>query len=122
MKSQKTTNIFLWVLQTLLALWNITGGMYMISNFSSLARKWALNIFPGLFWIVLGVLQILFAVGLIVPGILKMHKFTFISAIGLTVISLLGIVLYSGYTGIGILWGLVPAIISGFVAYGRSAR
>jgi hypothetical protein len=114
-------NILLWVLQILLALWNIIGGSFMLNNYEKLANTWALNSFPKPVWIALGTLQILFSIGLILPGTSGvLHKLISISAACLTVISLLGIVLYTQYSGFpGILWGLIPAILAAFVAYKR---
>jgi hypothetical protein len=114
-------NILLWVLQILLAVWNMIGGIYMVNNYQQLANRWTLNAFPKPIWMALGALQILFALGLVLPrvtGVLR--KLTPISAACLAAISLLGIVLYVAYAGFpGILWGVVPAILAAFVAYGR---
>jgi putative oxidoreductase len=114
-------NILLWVLQILLALWNMIGGIYMINHYQQLADRWALNAFPKSIWMALGVLQVLFALGLVLPGVTEvLRKLTPISATCLAVISLLGIALYVAYAGFpGILWGVVPAILAAFVAYGR---
>ena len=107
-------NILLWVLQILLALYNMTGGIYMVNNYEKLANIWALNAFPKPAWMVLGLLQILFSLGLVFP------KLTSISAACLAVISLLGIALYIAYAGFpGILWAVGPAILAAFVAYER---
>ena len=114
-------NILLWVLQILLALWNIIGGIYMANNYKLVANEWALNALPKPAWIALGVLQVLFALGLVLPGALKVWpKLTPISALCLAVISLCGIALYAAYAGFpGLLWALVPAILAAFVAYER---
>lgn len=119
MKS-KGMNIILWVLQIALGFYMITGGIYMMGHYQELAKGWTLNVLPNPFWMILGMLQILLALGIILPGIIKKyHKLISISAGGLILISLLGIALYVAYEGLGILWGLIPAIIAGFVAYGR---
>jgi hypothetical protein len=117
----KQMNILLWVLQILLALWNMIGGIYMVNNYEKLANVWALNALPKPAWIALGVLQALFALGLVLPGALRvLPKLTSISAACLAVISLLGMALYVQYTGFpGILWAVVPAILAAFVAYWR---
>lgn len=107
-------NILLWVLQILLALYNMIGGIYMVNNYEKIANVWALNALPKPAWMALGLLQVLFAIGLVLP------KLTPISAACLAVISLLGIALYIAYAGFpGILWAVVPAILAAFVAYGR---
>jgi hypothetical protein len=112
-------NILLWVLQILLALWNIIGGIFIVNNYEKVATEWALNALPRPLWIALGVLQILFAIGLILPGA-KLRKSTSIAAASLSVLSLLGIALYVQYAVFpGILWGVVPTILTAFVAYKR---
>jgi hypothetical protein len=116
-------NILLWVLQILLALYNMIGGIYMVNNYEKLASVWALNALPKPAWLALGLLQVLFALGLVLPGADRvLPKLTPISAACLAVISLLGIALYVAYEGFpGILWAVVPAILAAFVAYGRIA-
>lgn len=112
-------NIFLWVLQILLALWNIIGGIFIVNNYEKVANEWALNALPKPVWIVLCFLQILFALGLILPGA-KLRRPTSIAAACLSALSLLGVALYIKYAGFpGILWGVVPAILAAFVAYKR---
>lgn len=113
-------NILLWVLQILLALYSVEGGVYMMGHYKILASAWAANNLSAPVWIALGMLEVVFAVGLVLPDAVKVfHKLTPISAVGLAIISLVGIVLYDSYTGLGILWALVPAIVLAFVAYGR---
>ncbi len=115
-------NILLWILQVLLALWEAVGGVYVVNNYDKIANGWALNALPKSFWIAIGVLQVLFALGLILPGA-KLRKQNSIAAVGLALLSLLGIALYFQYSGFpGILWGLIPAILAGFVAYKRWPR
>lgn len=112
-------NILLWVLQILLALWEAVGGNYVIENFHKIADGWALKAFPEPVWITFGVLQILLALGLIIPGA-KLRKLNSIAASLLALLSLSGLAFYAQYTGFpGILWGVVPAILLAFVAYER---
>lgn len=116
-------NILLWVVQILLALWNTIGGIFILSNHEMVAKGWAVRVLPKPAWMALGVLQVLFALGLVVPGAFRvLPKLTPISAVGLGVISLLGLALYVSYAGFpGILWAVVPALLAAFVAYGRFA-
>ena len=108
-------NILLWILQGLLAFWNVTGGIFTISNYEQLKSTWAANL-PKPAWIAICVLQIIFAIGLLVP------KLTPIAAVYLAVNALLGCVLFAKYAGFpGMLWGVIPAILLAFVAYGRMA-
>jgi putative oxidoreductase len=114
-------NILLWILQILLAFWNVVGGIYMVNHYKDLANVWALNALPKPAWIGLGVLQILFSAGLVLPGAISVFpKQTALSAAGLAVLSLLGIALYAKYAGFpGMFWGVAPAVVAAFVAYKR---
>jgi hypothetical protein len=104
-------NILLWVLQILLALYYAMGGRYQL-NTKKLPRVW-LNAWPEPVWISIGVLQILFAVGLVVP------KITPIAAVCLVVQTLFVGVRFTKFPGL--LWLVVPALLALFVAYGRIA-
>jgi DoxX-like family len=117
-------NVFLWILQIVLAIWEIIGGLYVVHNHREVANHWALTHLPTPSLPALAVLQILFALGLVLPGAFKKFpNLTVISALGLAVISLLGIPLYTPYAGFfGMLWGLIPAILFLFVAYMRAWR
>ncbi len=115
-------NVLLWVLQGVFAAWTITGALYMMNHHEELASMWALTTLPSFVWTLLGILEILFALGLVVPGILKKFpQMTVFSAWGLTVIFLLGIALYSAYAGSGILWAVIPASVTAFIAYKRQS-
>ena len=116
-------NILLWILQVLLALWNIAGGLYTVFYYETLKGPWAINL-PKPAWVVICVLQILFALGLVLPGLVGVFpKLTSIAAIYLAANALLGCVLFAQYAGFpGLLWGVVPALLAAFVAYGRMAQ
>ncbi len=112
--------ITLWILILLIAFWNITGGSFMMNNYVDIATVSALKALPQPFWTILGLLQILLSVTLIVTSFMKKHTLASFSAAGLAVISLAGLALYSSYAGFpGMLWGLIPAAIAGFIAYGK---
>jgi len=117
-------NIVVTVLQVLLGLWNIIGGVYMSTHYEELINEWASGFFPSFFWIVFGVIQILFSLALILSvkkG--KLSKMGLPAAIGLAVIDLVGIAFYMSYAGFpGMLWGLIPALLLGFVAYWRGLK
>lgn len=115
-------NILLWVLQILLALYNMMGGIYTVFNFEKLKGAW-MNDLPKPAWVALGVLQALFALGLVLPGAAGvLPTLTPIAATYLAVYALLGCALFAKYAGFpGILWAVVPAILAAFVAYGRIA-
>lgn len=115
-------NIFLWVLQGVFAAWTITGALYMMNHYEELATMPALATLPSFAWIILGILEILCALGLVVPGILKKSpQITVFSAWGLTALFLLGIFLYSSYVGVGMLWAVIPALVTAFIAYKRQS-
>jgi hypothetical protein len=112
-------NITLWVLQVLLALYYAMGGMYQL-NVGKLPPAW-FKIVPKPGWIALGGLQVLFALGLVLPPLLKaMPQLTPGSAVGLIVETL---VVYSltihKFIFKAFVWVLVPAVLAAFVAYGR---
>jgi uncharacterized membrane protein len=101
-------NILLWVLQVLLGLYYLMGGSWMVSK---IPGAW-LKILPKPAWMVLGVLQVLFALGLVVP------KLTPIAAVCVAVETVLVAVLTKPKFQ-GALWVVVPALLVLFVAYGR---
>ena len=113
-------NILLWILQILLAIWNIIGGIYTITNFDQLKGAWA-NDLPRPVWLAIGGLQALFALALILaPAILALPKLTTLAAAYLAANALLGCALFSQYAGFpGLLWGVIPGILAAFVAYER---
>ena len=111
-------NILLWVLQIGLGLYYLMGGSWMISK---IPKAW-LKIMPKPTWMALGVLQILFALGMVLPGAIGMSpQITPISAIGVAVET----VLVSVVTKVnpkGLVWVVIPALFSLFVAYERMAQ
>ena len=108
-------NILLWILQVLLALWNLIGGVYTFSHYENLKGGWGNNL-PGAVWAAIAVLQVLFAVALVIP------KLAPIGAVYIALNALLGCVLFAQYAGFpGLLWGVIPALLAAFVAYGRIA-
>lgn len=117
-------NIVVIVLQILLGLWNITGGIYMSTHYQDLITGWASVSFPSFFWVVLGIVQIVFSLGLIISvGKGKLSKIAPVSAIGLAIISLLGVIFYVSYAGFpGMLWGIIPAILLACIAYWRGTQ
>jgi hypothetical protein len=59
-------NILLWTLQVLLALWNLIGGSFAMTNYGPL-NEGASNPLPQSLWVLRGTLQLLFAVMLVLP-------------------------------------------------------
>ena len=112
-------NVLLWIVQGLLALiFLFAGGMKLVLPLEALAGPIPL---PGLFMRFPGVAEVLAAIGLILPGLLRIRP-------GLTPLAAAGLViLMTGATVITVVGGdvgvaLVPLIVgllSGSVAYGR---
>lgn len=107
------------ITQFLLALYTITGAVYMMDNYEDLASTQALTTLPSHFWIGLGAIQIIFALGLMAALFFKRaKKRAFGSAVCLAGLALLGSILYSAYAGFpGILWAIIPALLYAFIAY-----
>ena len=113
-------NVTLWVIQGLLAaIFLFTGGMKLVLPIEAMAGPVAL---PGLLLRFIGVAEVLGAVGLILPGLLRIHaELTPVAAAGLVVIMIGATVI----TAIGgpIATAVVPLIVgvlAASVAYGRA--
>jgi len=111
--------IFTKIIQGLIALYTITGAIYMMGHYEVLATELALSKLPPNFWIGLGAVQIIQALTLILDLFFKVGKaYVFNSAMCLALLSLLGSALYIAYAGFpGILWAIIPALIYVFIAY-----
>jgi uncharacterized membrane protein YphA (DoxX/SURF4 family) len=117
----RAKNVGLWVVQGLLAaLFLFAGGMKLVLPLEALAGPIAL---PGLFVRFIGVVEVLGAIGLILPGLLRIREIlTPLAAAGLVIIMI-------GATAITLLGGdvalaLMPFIVgllSALVAFGRSS-
>jgi hypothetical protein len=107
-------NILLWVLQILLGLYYLMGGSWMLKN---IPGAW-LKLLPKPVWMALGLLQILFAAGLALSGVIGKPQLISIAAIGVAVETLL-ITAITKPKFQGALWAVIPALLALFVAYGR---
>jgi|HubBroStandDraft_1064217.scaffolds.fasta_scaffold1549260_1 hypothetical protein len=108
-------NILLWVLQILLALYYLMGGQWMVFK---VPGAW-LKILPKPVWMALGLLQALFALGLVLPPLVGLSPMvTPIAAVGVAVETLFVSALTKPKFQ-GLLWVIVPALLAAFVAYGR---
>ncbi|MBI3934106.1 MAG: DoxX family protein [Acidobacteria bacterium] len=112
-------NFALWIVQALLALLFLYGGG--VKLVLTIEEMTALISLPGWFLRFLGVAEVLSAIGLILPGLLRIRP-------GLTPLAAAGLVIIMvGATTITLLnMGLVPALfppavglLAAFVAYGR---
>jgi hypothetical protein len=112
-------NVALWIVQSLLAaLFLFAGGAKLVMSLDQMAGPVAL---PGWFLRFIGVAEVLGALGLILPGLLRIRPgLTSLAAVGLVIIMI-------GATVIGLVGGMVVvalvnvvvALLAAFVAYGR---
>ena len=115
-------NYVLWIVQGLLALiFLFTGGTKLILPIEVLTEQTPL---PGLFVRFLGVAEVLGAIGLILPGLLRIWPvLTPLAASGLVIIMIGATVLtLVGVVPVGAAMALIPlvvGILSAFVTYGR---
>ena len=115
-------NIFLWVLQVLIALHTVMGAVWKFSHTAEQTMP-SLKGIPSSAWLALAVVELLCALFLLVPAIYKPASvLTPIAAIFIAVImvSFCVISLLSGNSATNsIIYWLVVAGICGFIAYGR---
>jgi len=109
----------LWIVQGLLALiFLFAGGMKLVLPLEVLTEQMPL---PGLFVRFIGVAEVLGAIGLILPGLLRIRPgLTPLAAAGLVIIMIGATVLtLAGGDVAPALIPLVVGLLSAFVAYGR---
>jgi hypothetical protein len=109
----------LWAVQGLLAIiFLFAGGMKLILPLEVLTRQMHL---PGLFVRFIGVAEVLGAIGLILPGLLRVWLgLTSVAAAGLVIIMIGATVLTLAGGAVALaLVPLVVGLLSAFVAYGR---
>jgi uncharacterized membrane protein YphA (DoxX/SURF4 family) len=112
-------NILLWIIQVLLALLFLFGGvMKLIMPIEAMTQQVHL---PGLFLRFIGVCEVLGGIGLIVPAMVRIRPELTPLAAALLVIIMIGAVVLTLMTGtIGqALMPLVTGLLLAFVAYGR---
>jgi hypothetical protein len=114
-------NIFLWVLQILLALHTIIGAIWKFSN--SAQSVPSLKIISHGVWLALSIIELLCGLALILPAINKRLGFLVpVAAVFIATEMLLfsGLFIYSGNTDYGhLIYWLIVAVLSVFIAYGR---
>jgi hypothetical protein len=113
-------NRLLWALQIMLAFYHVTGGFFTISHYDQIKSAWASDLPPAV-WVGIGILQILFALGLVLPGIFgKKPNLISVSALYLALYSLSGCALFAQYSGFpGVLWAVVPATLAAIIFRSR---
>ena len=114
-------NVALWTVQALLALiFLFAGGMKLIMPIEEMTKQMPLPL-PGLFLRFIAVCEVLGAIGLILPGLLRIRPgLTPLAAAGLVII-MIGATMFTLATG-AIAMALIPlvvGILAAFVAYGR---
>lgn len=115
-------NIFLWILQTLLALHTIMGAVWKFSHTAEQTMP-SLKAIPQTAWFALAGVELLCAVFLILPAVYKPAAVLVpLAAIGIALTMLLFCVmeLLSSNANMGsIIYWLVVVSICAFIAYGR---
>jgi len=121
-RGRSTMNVALWIVQGLLAaLFLFAGGAKLVLPLDQMAGPVAL---PGWFLRFLGVAEVLGALGLILPGLLRIRPgLTPLAAAGLVIIMIGAtvITLVGGMVAVALM-NLVVALLAAFVAYGRWRR
>jgi hypothetical protein len=112
-------NLALWIVQGLLALlFLFAGGMKLILPLEDLAGPVTL---PGWFVRLIGICEVLGALGLVLPGVLRIRtELTPIAAAGLLIVMIGAVVvtMTGGDTAMALIPGVV-GLLAAFVAYGR---
>ena len=115
-------NIFLWILQTLLALHTVMGAVWKFSHTAEQTMP-ALKIIPQGAWFALACTELLCAVCLLLPAFYKPAHMSIpigASGIAITMLIFCGIEFSSANTNVGsIAYWLVVVIACLFIAYGR---
>jgi uncharacterized membrane protein YphA (DoxX/SURF4 family) len=117
-----TMNILLWVLQVLAALLYGASGVMKVFMFDTISQDVrSFDALPREAWMALGILELICAVGLIVPAALHWHPA--LTVLAATVLAIESLV----FIGVHVKYGeITPIILSGalglfmaFIAYGR---
>jgi len=118
-RPDRKMNVVLWILQSLLAaLFMFAGVMKFIMPIEEMTKQIAL---PGWFLHFIGAAEILGAIGLILPGILRIRvELTPLAAAGLSIIMFGATwITLAGGQGAAAIIPLIVALLSAFVAYSR---
>lgn len=114
-------NMLLWVLQILLAIHTGMGAVWKLSNPAQTVPS--LSVIPHGIWLAMAGVEVLAALGLVVPAFSKrLGRLAPAAAICIVAEMLLftGLDLFSGTPNVGhVAYWLVVAVICAFIAYGR---
>jgi uncharacterized membrane protein YphA (DoxX/SURF4 family) len=117
-------NILLWILQVLAALLFASSGVMKVFLFDKVSKDVpSFGALPRLLWTALGILELLGAVVLILPGVLHSHTdLIIVAAAVLCGESLLFIWVHMKYAEkTPIIMSAVLGVVMAFIAYGRFA-
>jgi uncharacterized membrane protein YphA (DoxX/SURF4 family) len=115
-------NMLLWVLQVLAALLYGASGVMKVFMFDKVSQGVrSFEALPRQAWMALGILELVCAVGLIVPSALPWHAaLTVVAATALAIESLVFIGVHAKYREVTpIIMSVVLGLLMAFVAYGR---
>ena len=118
-RERSTMNVTLWIIQGLLAaLFLLAGGAKLVMSADQMAGPVAL---PVWFLRFIGVAEVLGALGLVLPGLLRIRPgLTPLAAVGLVIIMIgATVVMWAGGMVAVALMNVVVALLAAFVAYGR---
>lgn len=114
-------NIFLWILQVLLALHTVAGALWKLSNSEQVVSS--LQQLPHAVWLALSVVEVLAALALIAPAMNKrLGRLAVVGAFFVTAEMLVFCALHlaSGMSQHGeMFYWLVVAVVSGFLGFAR---
>jgi hypothetical protein len=114
-------NIALWIVQVLLAaLFLFAGGIKLVTPMEEMMKQMPLQL-PGWFVLFTGVVEVLGAIGLILPRLLGIRPgLTPLAAAGLVIV-MIGAMVYTFAAGevTLALISLVVGLLAAFIAYGR---
>jgi hypothetical protein len=113
-------NVLLWIFQVVLALHTAMGAVWKLSNSEQTVAS--LQTLPHGVWLTLSGIELLGILGLILPAFKRLGILAPIAASFITLEMLLycGLFIFSGSKEYGqIIYWLVVAAISAFIAYGR---
>jgi hypothetical protein len=115
-------NMLLWILQVLAALLYGASGVMKVFMFDKISGDVpSFGALPREAWMALGILELVCAVALIVPGALRWQPtLTVVAATVLAIESLLFIWVHVTYSEVGpIIFSAVLGLTMAFIAYGR---
>jgi hypothetical protein len=124
-------NIVLWIAQIGVAFFAVSGSAFRFFAYETAARGIpSVQALPSAVWGLIGAFELLCALGLILPGLLRNgYRWTYYAAVGLAIEMFFVTLLHVRYFGLTpsaenpATWTIVLAIVSAFVAWGRrSAR